>query len=330
MQHAYRTSGAAPARTDRRLGYASPMTDPVPRLSSADARAVLGRAKVLYTDLDGTLLGRGGSLLTDVDGRPDATAAKAVAMVNAEGLPVLAISGRNVKQLRELARLLGWRDFIAEVGTVRARDRGAELRYELGEWTPGLVQETGVTPYEIIERSGAVRALIEAFPGKLEYHTPYHTDRLVTHALRGEVDMEAARVLLGTFELPLALVDNGIIHPPRHELVGVRHVHAYHVMPRGVTKVHAIQADLAERGRTRDEAIAIGDSVTDVAMAPAVALMVLVANALEQAEVREDLRAHDNIAVTDGLAGHGWAELARLWIAAIGDASCGVDPSGGR
>ncbi|HEY3318122.1 MAG TPA: HAD hydrolase family protein [Coriobacteriia bacterium] len=303
-----------------------------PRLSaSPDAHLVLGRAKVLYTDLDGTLLGRGGSLLTDVEGRPDATAAKAVAMLNAETLPVIAISGRNLKQLRELARLLGWHDFIAEVGTLRVRERGTEVRYELGDWTPGLVEETGLTPYEVIERAGAVAALLGAFPGKLEYHAPYHTDRLVTHALRGEVDLAAAQTVLDTFELPLAIVDNGVIRPLRHTLVDIRHIHAYHVMPRGVTKVHAIEADLAERGRVREDAIAIGDSVTDVAMAPAVGLLVLVANALEQAEVGEAAAIHDNIVVTAGAAGHGWAELAGAWIRARAEASCAVDagdPSG--
>ena len=52
------------------------MTSSPPRLAdSADARLTLGRAQVLYTDLDGTLLGRGGSLVTDYEGRPDATAA---------------------------------------------------------------------------------------------------------------------------------------------------------------------------------------------------------------------------------------------------------------
>lgn len=290
---------------------------------SADARLALGRAKLLYTDLDGTLLGRGGSLLTDFGGRPDATAAKAVAVVNAEALPVIAVSGRNVKQLRELARLLGWRDFIAEVGTLRVRDRGAEVRYELGEWTPGLVEQTGLTPYELIERSGAVASLFAAFPGKLEYHTPYASDRLVTHALRGEVDIDAAQTVLDTFELPLAIVDNGIIRPLHHTLVDIRRVHAYHVMPRGVTKVHAIEADLAERGCKREDAIAVGDSVTDVAMAPAVALLVLVGNALEQAEVRDAAAAHDNVAVTRGAAGHGWAELADAWLRARADASCG-------
>jgi hypothetical protein len=53
------------------------MTDAVPRLADSSlARETLARAEVFYTDLDGTLLGRGGSLLRDHDGdrwrRPDA------------------------------------------------------------------------------------------------------------------------------------------------------------------------------------------------------------------------------------------------------------------
>jgi HAD superfamily hydrolase (TIGR01484 family) len=300
------------------------MTDTLPRLAaSPDSRLALGRAEVLYTDLDGTLLGRGGSVLADAEGRPDATAAKAVAMVNAEGLTVVPVSGRNVRQLRELTRLLGWRDFIAEVGCVRVRDRGEEIRYELGDWTPSLVEETGVTPYEIIDRSGAVRALLEAFDGKLEYHSAYESrgDRLVTHALRGEVELAAAQQILDTFTLPLTIVDNGIIRPLRHELRGVRHIHAYHVLPRGVSKVAAIAADLAERGLERHDAIAIGDSVTDLGMAPAVSLMVLVGNALDQPGLAELAGTIPNVVVTAGAAGRGWDELARTWLAARADAS---------
>ena len=293
------------------------------------AAAVLASAGVLYTDLDGTLLGRGGCLLADAEGAPDATAAKAVALLNAESLPVVAVSGRNVRQLRELGRLLGWRDYIAEVGTVRVRNRGEEIRYELGEWPPGMLEETGLTPHQLIERTGAVRALLDAFPGRIEYHSAYEYDgdRLVTHALRGEVDLDVAQAVLDTFELPLAIVDNGRIRPMKHGLVDVTHIHAYHVMPKGVTKVHAIAADLAERGCTRDEAIAAGDSLTDVEMAPAVGLFVLVANGLRQDAVRESAASRDNVVVTDGAAGHGWAELAHAWVAARADATCGADPS---
>lgn len=312
------------------VGYAIGMTPTLTRLAdSADARLILARAQVLYTDLDGTLLGRGGSLVTDYEGRPDATAATAVAVVNSESLPVVMISGRNVKQLREFARLLTWRDFIAEVGCVRVVDRGQQVTYDLGDWTPDLVEEPGVTPYEVIERSGAVESLMRAFPGKLEYHAPYHVDRLVTHALRGEVDLAAAQAILDSFTLPLAIADNGIIHPMHHELVGVRTVHAYHVMPHGVTKVHAIATDLAARGLTPADALAIGDSVTDVAMAPGVALLALVRNALDQAGLAEVAAAHDNVVVTDGAAGRGWAELTRAWLDARADASCGVEAGGG-
>ncbi len=302
------------------------MTTSPPRLAdSADARQALGRAQVLYTDLDGTLLGRGGSLVTDYEGRADATAATAVALVNSQSLPVVMISGRNVKQLRELARLLSWRDYIAEVGCVRVVDRSAEVTYNLGDWTPGLVEETGATPYEIIERTGAVAALMRAFPGKIEYHEPYHVDRLVTHALRGEVDLPAAQSILDSFTLPMAIVDNGIIHPLRHDLTGVGTIHAYHVMPRGVAKVHAIAADLEARGLTSADAVVVGDSVTDLAIAPGVALMVLVRNALDQHGMAEAAAAYDNVVVASRDAGHGWSELVRAWLDARADVSCGVE-----
>jgi HAD superfamily hydrolase (TIGR01484 family) len=300
------------------------MTDTLTRLADASwVPAFLSSAEVLYTDLDGTLLGRGGSIVTDADGKPDATAARAVAMVNAAGLPVVMVSGRNVKQLLELARLLGWRDYIAEVGTVRVHDRGAAFHYELGDWTPGLVEDVAETPYEIITNSGAVETLFSAFPGKLEYHTPYDRDRLVTHALRGQVDMVAAQAILDTFVLPLAIVDNGVIHPMRHTLTDVTRVHAYHVMPKGVTKVHALEADIAERGLTTSQAMAVGDSVTDLAMAPAVGMLAIVRNALDQAELAEAAVGVENLVITDERSGRGWDELARAWISAREGRECG-------
>ncbi|MBA2529358.1 MAG: HAD hydrolase family protein, partial [Euzebyales bacterium] len=66
-------------------------------------------ARVVYTDLDGTLLGPGGSLLTGPDGRPSARAATALVRAAEAGLTVVPVSGRRRQQLVNDARLLGLR-----------------------------------------------------------------------------------------------------------------------------------------------------------------------------------------------------------------------------
>ncbi len=277
----------------------------------------LWRAKILYTDLDGTLLGRGACLLCDGLGNPTLDAATAVADLNRAGLPVVVTSGRNSKQLMEVTRMLGWSDFIGELGTVRSYGRGSEKVYDSGDWPADALRE-GETPYEAIVRAGVMPCLQGHFPGLIEYHDPWHLDREVTHVLRGNVNLGAAQAALDELPLQVTLVDNGVIHPPRHTLVGVREVHAYHLVPTGASKPRGIAADLARRGLSSDQAIAIGDSAADVAMADAVGLMVVVGNGLDDPVLCAEARRRDgeHVAATRASYGAGWRELAEAWLSA--------------
>jgi hypothetical protein len=289
---------------------------PVPDLAtSAQAAASLARARVLYSDVDGTLLGRGACLLADGTGAPNLDAATAAAALNGAGLPVVIVSGRNAGQLREMSRLLGWPDFIAELGCVRSYDGGSRLVFDTGVWPDGSLRP-GETPYEAIARVGAMELLQERFPGLIEYHDPWHRDRQVTHVLRGNLSIPDAQDALDTLPLPVTIVDNGIIHPQRHGLVGVTVIHAIHLMPAGTSKQRAVALDLVERGLTRDEALAIGDSAADVAMADVVGLMTVVSNGLDDPRLIASAQLHDNIVAVSASHGSGWAELAGAWLAA--------------
>jgi hydroxymethylpyrimidine pyrophosphatase-like HAD family hydrolase len=279
---------------------------------------ILADAEVLYSDLDGTLLGQGGSLLADHQGKTTLVMARAVAEIDMAGLTVVMVSGRNAVQLTEISRLLGWRDFIAELGAVAVYDRGERVVYDTGVWPEGSVPH-GLTPYNVIQRAGAVDELQRQFPGLIEYHAPWHRHRQVTHVLRGELDLVQAQAVLDTIDVPpIDIIDNGVIHPWQHTLVGVERIHAYHLIPRGVSKRGAIERDLKHRGVPRNHAIAAGDSRADLQMAEAVELMVLVANGLDAPVTVEAAVLHDNVFVTRGRQGHGWAELARAWLAAKG------------
>ena len=294
------------------------MPGAIPFLDSApDLRERLSRAEVLYTDLDGTLLGRGACLLQDGNGAPSLDAATAVFELNRAGLTCLVCSGRNAKQLMEVSRLLGWNDYIAELGCVRHYRQGPRDVYDTGDWPAGALP-AGETPYEAIIRIGALERLQERFPGLIEYHDPWHLDREATHVLRGNVRIAEARALLATLELPVAIADNGIIHPPKHTLVGVDEVHAYHLTPAGTSKARAIAADLAERGLPPDRAIAVGDSAADVGMAESVGTMFVVGNGLDDRALVERAAPLDNVFATRGRFGTGWRELAQAWLSAKG------------
>lgn len=281
----------------------------------AEHADVLARARILFTDVDGTLVGPGGTLLADADGRPSTRTAEAVVAVNRAALPVVITTGRNRMQTAEISRLVGWRAFIAELGCVVQFDRSEEPALLAGDW-PSDALMPGETPWQAIMRAGALDALSQAFPGRIEEHAPWHVDRYATHVLRGNVDVHEAQRLLDELPLPIDIVDNGVIRPPRHTLVDVEEIHAYHLVPRGASKTRAIRLVLDRFGLDSEHALAIGDSASDVEMADAVALFVLVANALDDERVRKAVSGRDNVAVTRGRRGGGWAELASAWLEA--------------
>jgi phosphoglycolate phosphatase len=228
----------------------------------------LGRPRVLYTDVDGTLLGPGGSLLTGPDGRPSMRAAQALVDASAGGLAVVLVSGRGRVQLSHDARLLGLDGCIAEAGGVIVR--GDEVWFEWGE----APQDIAATPHDALDRAGAVRLLLDEFQGDLRHYEPWCHDREGGHLLHGLVDVGEANRLLVDEGLAWAyLMDNGATGgwPGRT-------VRAYHLLPRGVGKAQAVDDDLRARRVRAEEAAAIGDSLADMAMAGAVGTYIQVAN----------------------------------------------------
>src|SRR5215211_3781865 len=127
-------------------------------LPLAAAAGVLDRLRprVLFSDVDGTLVGRGASLFADLEGRPTLAAAEALVAAHTAGLEIVLVSGRTQAQLFESGRLLGLRDALAELGTVMVVDGAAELRW--GQ----VPRSLGATPVEALERSGALGLLLEA------------------------------------------------------------------------------------------------------------------------------------------------------------------------
>ena len=281
--------GRLPARarkTRRRRERYHRLMDRPPLLAENPAALdALARVEVLYTDLDGTLLARGGSVVADATGAPSTATVEAIVALNRAGLTVVPVSGRTRLQLTEVVRLLGWTDFIAEVGSVLVRGAGPgrQVIYNTGEWPAHLVGDA--TPYELIRDSGALQALQESFPGRLEYHTPWHRDREASHLLRGCLDLAEAQDVLDTLDLPVSLARQRS-RPPADPRACVPGAGAR--VPPGAARSQQVAGDRAwtsrRRGLSADQAAAIGDSATDLAMADAVGLMALVDNAFESAE----------------------------------------------
>ena len=184
------------------------------------------RVQILYADVDGTMVGPLGNLLWDSDRNPTVAAAEALVRAAREGLEVVALTGRTRAAMFEFARVLGLQSWICELGGIRIYDRGETVVHEHGDF-PG-----GGVPTAELHR--AVDVLLEAYPGRLEDHSPWNASRESSFLLRGELSTEDAEERLAAAGFGWAtLVDNGVI-PRRFEtLAGVDRVRVYHLLPPG-------------------------------------------------------------------------------------------------
>ena len=257
----------------------------------------------VYTDLDGTLLGKGSSLFRDAEGRFSLAQGRGLEACHRAGVEVVIMSGRREPQVHEAARLMGQRSYIFEAGCAFAMD--GEVTLLTGELQP---DEYEGTVYEQIERRGIPDMLFEHFQGRLEYHSPWHHGRQHSHLFRGKVDVDEANALLGEHgDDDLRLLDNGAIGRPMPTVEG--RTHCYHLVPRQVSKGAAVAAHARARGYDPADCIAVGDSVEDLEVAASVGRFFVVANGPERDPgLRGALPAWDNATVTEGAMGDGFYE----------------------
>jgi hydroxymethylpyrimidine pyrophosphatase-like HAD family hydrolase len=264
----------------------------------------------VYADLDGTLLGPGGSLFAHPEGVTGEPAAALVALEQA-GIGLVPVSGRTQDQVRETARALGADAYVAEIGgLVVHRDGGREVVTR----NQGSMTGRG-TPYEAILRQGAAGLLLDIYAGRLEPHTPWaFLPRECSVLLRGEVPVdEVNQTLDRSGNGWLELLDNGIIaaEPGRFPGLALERVHAYHLVPKGVSKTSAVALDRARLALSPEACIAVGDSASDAAVAPEVGAVFLVANG--EAAV-DGLVLADNVYLMDRSHGLGFADAVRPFI----------------
>ncbi|MGZ4127456.1 MAG: HAD family hydrolase [Actinomycetota bacterium] len=279
------------------------MTD---RLVSQASERLEG-IRAVYTDLDGTMLGRNGSFLHDPDGTATLEPAEALLAARAALVDVVPTSGRALRGLQTDARLLGLATVIAEMGALISYDFGRDVIQNFGETPkPGL-------PAAIMEEVGAVKLLLDRFDGLLEHHAPWSGWRECTHLFRGKVDTVEADAVLAEHGFGwVTLHDNGRLHG---EYMGLPKgaSRAYHLQPRGVSKGRAVAIDRERRAFARDECIAIGDAFADLELAAEVGTFVMVCDALTgDAPLADRVHSMDNVIVTDRPQNLGWADTLAL------------------
>jgi len=261
--------------------------------------------KVIYTDLDGTMFGKGGSFFRTATGDFTMAGAEALRLCREHGVDVCFSSGRSVRLLREDARVLGVSRFIGEAGCVLVRENGSSVHHNCGSFG----RKEGVSVFDELIGTGAPALLFEHFGASLAYHEPWYRDHEYSHLMRGHIDIAAANVLLAESGLgDMKMVDNGLIEDRGYDMP-VADLHAYHLIPASAGKGSAIELDLGLSGLSRNDAVACGDSAQDLEMAGAVRVFYLMANALQNhAGLAGMLKGYDNVELTEQSMVEGFSE----------------------
>ncbi len=208
-----------------------------------------GVLRALYVDLDGTLLGPGGSLFRAPDGGFSLDGARALQACARADVEVVIYTGRKQPGCGRSTRLIGQRSYIFELGCGLVLD--GELEWLTGDCVPS--EERG-TIFDQIAASGAPELLLEAFPGRLEYHTPWSDGREVSHLFRGLVPADEASAVLAAGRPRLAAAGRQRRDRRarrRRSLaaaggIDVERVHAYHLIPACASKAPRGRAPHAE------------------------------------------------------------------------------------
>jgi phosphoglycolate phosphatase len=257
--------------------------------------------RCVYTDLDGTLLGRGGSLFNDADGNFTLLPARALEACHRAGVEVVPISGRRQPQVSEITRLMGQSAYIYEAGCAVSVD--GETTLVVGD----LEHSDENTIAQQLLDAGLPDMLFERFPGRLEWHTPWHTDRVYSHLFRGLIDVDEANALLvENGHDNLRLLDNGAIGRP---MEGLDVTHVYHLVPKEASKAGAAEIHMRARGYDAESCIGVGDSLEDLDLAHVLGHFFVPANGPERdRRLAEAISQLGNVTVTEGRMGDGFYE----------------------
>jgi hypothetical protein len=252
------------------------------------------------------MVGPGGNFFRAEDGGTTLEPAQALVELHAAGIPLVLVSGRTRAQLVEACAIFGADGYIAELGALlgwnfRRSDGGPKGRLLRG----AMPEQCSRIPEEIVD------ALLAREADRLEFHDPWHLGHEIDVMFRGQVDVvEVEKWLADQGHGWLRLRDNGVL-PRQRSKLPVSAVHVYHLVPAGIGKGLAVAEDLRRRGLAAADAVAIGDSASDLAMADSVGRFHLVANGVRPPHMPPLVADCGNVVVEKAAYGAGWASAVR-------------------
>lgn len=294
----------------------------LPENPTGELREKLGRVKYVFTDLDATMLAPGSCALSDNEGNPSTALLEAVVALKRAGIEIIPCSGRNRTMLQEDARILGFNSYIGEMGSLLMLDLKAN-RWEYFTGDMPYDPTCGLTPHQIIEKTGVCQRIIDRWPGRIEYHNDMSTGykyREATVGMRGEVPDPEVQAMLDETGLGLVWANNGYLtyvsKPTTLDLGEDGPGRAFNILPTGLDKGTGIARFCEARGIDPSRALAIGDSESDFRVAPHVGTFVCVENALKDPAAPALIASNDNVYVARGKIVDGWTYMARALLAA--------------
>jgi HAD superfamily hydrolase (TIGR01484 family) len=264
--------------------------------------------KVIYTDLDGTLLNDRGCLIKDVNGRFFMDCIKLLEKAQILGWDIVLVSGRNRLQLKYNAQLLGVSNYISELG--------CELVHNLGEKV-FVTFDSSKFKYDVTRGGKDLLNIIKIFkanfPGKIDSKIEWSNERAYNALFLGNIDIVRANRLLDANGYEgLSLADNGFSKLMKLDL-DTEHLRIYNLVPKGVDKSSAIRLDKKIRNLKKNNCIALGDSSEDLKMAKEVYAFFLMKDTIERdSDILESLKNYDNVFVTGQSMNRGWAEVMQF------------------
>lgn len=261
--------------------------------------------KVVYTDLDGTLLNDKGCLIKDSEDRYFFDAVKQLKNLAEKNIDVVMVSGRNKLQLKYNAQMMNLKNYIAELGSELIYDLGKEIyitydkskqKYNFAALGPDLEAVAGLLKKE--------------FPSRIECKADWNRNRSTNVLFLGEIDLERAnKILEENGYIDSVIINNGPTSMYSMDL-DVNKVYFYNLMPKGVNKSIGVKLDRKIRHLDKKNCIALGDSIEDLKIAGEVMYFFLMNNNIhEEKDILEVLHKYNNVFITEGKMNRGWSEV---------------------